>query len=128
MHALVPLLAAALVGQAGPSKKVDIVSVTGCLRQSTPNADRGRDPGGIWTLEAATDPVVSIANAPPAKDIPATPPIGTNTFRLIGVSEFNLAAHKGHTVIVKGLFIKAEPISRVNITSVTMVAPTCASK
>jgi hypothetical protein len=76
-------------------------------------------------LTAATDPVASSANAPAAKDVPATPPAGRNQFRLIGVSEFNLPAHKGHTVIVKGLFIKATPVSRLNVTSVTMVAAAC---
>jgi hypothetical protein len=96
--------------------KVDIVSVTGCLRETAPNS---------WTLTAATDPVPSIANAPPAKDIPATPPAGKQTFRLIGVSEFNLPAYRGQTVIIKGLFIKAAPMSRVNMTSVTAVAPSC---
>jgi len=69
--------------------------------------------------------VPSIANAPAAKDIPSTPPIGKNTFRLIGVSEFNLPAHRDHTVIIKGLFIKAAPMSRVNMTSVTTVSPSC---
>ena len=48
-------------------------------------------------------------------------------YRLIGVSEFDLPAHKGHTVLVKGLFIKATPVSRVNITSVTMVSTACAA-
>jgi hypothetical protein len=109
-------LTAAAVAQT-PSQKVDLVSVTGCLREATPNT---------WTLESATDPVPSNANAPPAKDIPSTPPVGKNQYRLIGVSEFNLTSHRGHTVIIKGLFIKATPVSRVNMTSVTMVAATCA--
>jgi hypothetical protein len=110
------VLLAALLAQASPSQKVDIVSVTGCLKEPAP---------GTWTLTSATDPAPSSANAPPAKDIPSAPPAGTNEFRLIGVSEFNLPAHKDHTVIVKGLYIKATPTSRVNITSVTMVAPSC---
>ena len=113
---MLAVAALALILQSPPSKKVDIVSVTGCLRESAPNT---------WTLENATDPVPSIANAPPAKDIPATPPVGKNSYRLIGVSEFNLPAHKGHSVIIKGLFIKATPMSRVNVTSVTMVAASC---
>lgn len=103
-------------GQGPPDKKIEIVSVTGCLREATPSN---------WTLENATDPVPSVANAPPAKEIPSTPPVGKNSYRLIGVSEFNLPAHKGHTVIIKGLFIKAAPLSRVNVTSVTMVAASC---
>ena len=112
------LAAVALVAQATPSPKVEIVSVTGCLREAAPNT---------WTLVNATDPVASNANAPQPKDVPATPPVGKNEFRLIGVFEFNLPAHKDHTVIVKGLLIKATPTSRVNMTSVTTIAPSCAS-
>jgi hypothetical protein len=110
------LLLTALAGQATPSPKVDIVSVSGCLKETTPNT---------WTLVNATDPVPSSANAPPAKEIPATPPVGRNQFRLIGVTEFNLPAHRDHAVTVKGLYIKASPMSRLNITSVTSLAPTC---
>ena len=110
------LTLAAGQASAAPPRKVEIVSVTGCLREASP---------GTWTIENATDPVPSIANAPPARDVPAVPPVGKNSFRLIGVSEFNLPAHKGHTVIIKGLFIQASPMSRVNMTSVTMVAASC---
>jgi hypothetical protein len=98
-------------------QKVDIVSVTGCLKETTPNA---------WTLANATDPIPSSANAPPAAEVPKTvPPPGRNQFRLIGVSEFNLPQHRDHTVILKGLLIKATPVSRLNITSVTTVVPSC---
>ena len=90
--------------------------MTGCLKEATPSH---------WTVTGATDPVPSSANAPPAKEIPATPPAGKNVFALIGVSEFNLPAHRDHTVIIKGLFIKATPMSRVNMTSVTTMSPAC---
>jgi hypothetical protein len=115
-HMLIALLAAVFLQASPPSKKVDIVSVTGCLREPAP---------GNWVLTAATDPAPSSANAPAVKDVPTTPPAGRNQFRLIGVSEFNLPAHRGHTVLVKGLHIKATPVSRLNITSVTMVAASC---
>jgi hypothetical protein len=101
--------------QQAPSQKVDIVSVTGCLKEPVANT---------WMLVNATDPVPSVANAPPAKDIPAVPPAGKNEFRLIGVSEFNLPQHKDHVVVVKGLHIRASP-PRLNITSVTPLAPSC---
>jgi hypothetical protein len=104
-------------GSAKAPNKVEIVSVTGCLKETAP---------GEWTLASATDPVPSSANAPAAKDIPVAPPSGRNVFKLIGVSEFNLPAHRDHTVVVKGLFIKATPVSRLNITSVTIVSPSCA--
>jgi hypothetical protein len=96
---------------------VEIVSVIGCLKEATPNN---------WTLTSATDPAPSSANAPAAKEIPAAPPAGSNAFKLIGISEFNLPAHRDHTVLLKGLFIKATPMSRLNVTSVTMVSPSCA--
>jgi hypothetical protein len=112
------VLLAALAAQAQPSAKVDIVSVSGCLKEAAPNT---------WMLTAATDPAPSSANAPQPKDIPQTPPVGKNEFRLIGVSEFNLPAHKDHAVIVKGLLIKATPANRLNITSVTTLAPACAA-
>ena len=110
------LFALALWQAAPAPKKIEIVSVTGCLKEAAPNT---------WTLTAATDPVPSSANAPPAKDIPARAPAGRNTFSLIGVSEFNLPAHRDHTVVIKGLFITAAPMSRLNMTSVTMVSPSC---
>jgi hypothetical protein len=100
-------------------KKVEIVSVTGCLREATP---------GNWTLTNATEPVPSSANAPQLKEIPSVPQLGKGEFSLIGVSEFNLPPHKGHTVIVKGLHIKAtgaRGVSRLNITSVTTVSASC---
>jgi hypothetical protein len=118
MMTLLFVLAAAVSQAAPPSAKVDIVSVTGCLKEAAPNN---------WTLTGATEPVPSSANAPAAKEVPAAPPAGKNTFRLIGVSEFNLPAHRDHAVIIKGLLIKANPLSRLNVTSVTMVAPSCAA-
>jgi hypothetical protein len=114
MNTWAVLLGVAL--QTAPSAKIDIVSVTGCLKESAPNA---------WTLVNATDPAPSNANAPQPKDIPATPPAGKNEFRLIGVSEFNMPSHKDHAVMVKGLLIKATPTSRVNVTSVTTISPSC---
>ena len=71
-----------LVAGAG-HKKVEIVSVTGCLREQGANT---------WMLVAATDPVPSLANQAQGDDIPKAPPAGKNTFRLIGISEFNLPA------------------------------------
>lgn len=106
------------VGGQTPTGKVPIVAVAGCV------AEQGTD---TWMLTGATDPEPSIANAPPAGQPYKGPTSGKNQFRLIGVSEFDLPAHKGHTVLVKGLFIKAEPVSRLNVTSVTMLSTTCAA-
>ncbi len=112
------ILLALLAVQPVPSPKVAIVSVTGCLRETAPNT---------WMLVDATDPVPSIANAPPANEIPNVPPAGNHEFKLIGVSEFNLPQHKDHAVIVKGLHIQASP-PRLNITSVTTISASCAKR
>jgi len=115
--ALIAVTTGAARAQApAPVQKVQIVAVTGCLAEQ----------GAAWSLTNATDPVPSIANGPAAGDAIKGPTSGTASYRLIGVSEFDLPAHKGHTVLVKGLLIKATPVSRVNVTSVTMVSPTCA--
>lgn len=111
------LIALLLVGlaQAPATKKVEIVSVTGCLREQ----------GANWMLVAATEPTPSVANQAAGTDLPATPPPGKNTFRLIGVSEFNLPQMKDRTVVIRGLFIK-DKVSRINVTSAVEAVAACA--
>lgn len=104
-----------LLVQAPASKKVEIVSVTGCLREQANNT---------WLLVAATDPVPSIANQAQGDDIPKTAPAGKNTFRLIGVSEFNFPQHRDHTMVIRGLLIK-DKVSRINVTSAVEAVPSC---
>ena len=104
-----------LFAQAPAAKKVDIVSVTGCLREQGIN----------WMLVAATEPVPSVANQAQGQDIPTTPPAGKNTFRLIGVSEFSLPAMKDKTVVIRGLLIK-DKVSRINMTSAVEAVASCA--
>lgn len=111
-------LAPALVAGAQPAPdKVPIVAVVGCLAEQ---------PAGTWTLTSATEPAPSVANAPPAGTPMTGPTSGKHSFSLIGVSEFDLPSYKGHTVLVKGLLVKAAPMSRVNVTSVTRVTSSCA--
>jgi hypothetical protein len=98
-----------------PTKRVDIVSVTGCLREQGTN----------WMLLAATEPVPSVANQPQAAELPTAPPNGKNTFRLIGTSEFNLPQMKDRTVVIRGLLIK-DKVSRINVTSAVEAVATCA--
>lgn len=105
-------------GAAHGQNTVDIVKVVGCLREQGT---------GNWMLVVATEPEASSANAPPRSEVPKEAPAGKNTFKLIGVGEFNLPAYKDHTVLVKALYIKDTPLSRLNITSVTDALPACAS-
>ena len=114
MNSFIALVAIAIL-QAPTTKKIDIVSVTGCLREQGTN----------WMLVAATEPTASVANQAQGADIPATPPAGKNTFRLIGVSEFNLPQMKDRTVVIRGLFIK-DKVSRINVTSAVEAVASCA--
>ena len=104
-----------LLIQAPSTKKVEIVSVTGCLREQ----------GNNWMLVAATDPVPSLANQAQSDDIPKAPPPGKNSFRLIGISEFNLPQMRDRTVVIRGLFIK-DKVSRINVTSAVEAVASCA--
>ena len=111
--------AALLIGlfvQAPPAKKVEIVSVTGCLREQG---------ASNWMLVAATDPVPSVGNQAQGDDIPKTPPAGKNSFRLIGVSEFNFPQHRDRTMVIRGLLIK-DKVSRINVTSAVEAVAACA--
>jgi hypothetical protein len=119
---VVSFLAAIAPGsvQTGAPKgdKIEPVAVAGCLKEAKP---------GVWMLVNAGDPVPSTANAPSSKELAAIPKGGKNEFQLIGVSVFDLPAHRDHFVVVKGLPIKAAPARRLNITSVTMVSSSCIS-
>lgn len=110
--ALIVLLAAA---QAPAPKTVEIVSVTGCLREQSPN---------VWMLVAATEPVPSVANQAPPEEVPKTAPAGTQRFHLIGISEFNFPQHRDRTMVIRGLFIK-DKVSRINVTSAVEAVPSC---
>lgn len=115
------LLMAGTIGTAAAqepaSSRVPVVAVAGCVAQD----------GTAYALRSATDPTPSIANGLPAGEVYKGPTVGPNTFQLIGTSEFDMPAHVGHTVLIKGLLIKASPTSRLNVTSVSRLATSCAS-
>ena len=115
LHAIL-VLSLAAAAQA-PARKVEIVSVTGCLREQGANN---------WMVVAATEPAPSVANQAPPDEIPKTPPDGKNAFKLIGVGEFGLPTLRDRTVVVRGLFIKAAPAARINMTSIVEAVATCA--
>ena len=101
MSVLVRSVVESIAGQettGGTAAKVPIVGTTGCLAQV---ADGG------WRLANATDTVVEPLrrrrrlnndNAPATPVAPEKPArmSGPNNYMLIGVDEFNPAAHKGH--------------------------------
>ena len=118
----VALIALATTDSAGatqtpkPPEKIDPVAVVGCLKDGA---------GGSWRLVDASDPQPSTANAPTPKELAALDKPGRNEFQLVGISIFNLPAHRNHWVVVKGLPISATPVNRLNVTSVTMKAESC---
>lgn len=113
-------LALAVQATPAPTGKAEIVVVGGCLRETAPDS---------WMLVNASDPVTSAtANAPSVKEAATIAKAGKNEFRLTGVTVFNLPAHRGHNVLVKGLLNKATPVSRLNMTALTMVSAECPAK
>jgi hypothetical protein len=116
--AIVSAAGVGLLAQAPPAK-ADIVMVAGCLKEL---------PAGTWRVVNALEPKPSNAVAPPASELPPMPVVGTREFQLIGVSIFDLPGYRDQTVAVKGLLIPASPISRLNITSIVRIAPTCATR
>jgi hypothetical protein len=118
-----------LAAQAQPPQKVDkvsVVTVTGCLTQG---------PNDSWMLTNATEPVAARGRGAAAATTTdtrsaaggaASVTTGKNRFKLIGILELNVPAHKGHTVTVRGLLINAQPEKRINLTSVQMVSENCA--
>ncbi len=108
-------VAAAVTAGGAQSSRMPISQVVGCLTQS---AD------GTFLLTDATEPVATGGKG--AKEPDAATPLGKRKIRLIGtVEEFGAAAHKGHKVRVRGLFIAASPDARLNITSLRQLATTC---
>ncbi len=95
------------------------VEVVGCLTA---------DVGNMWTLTSATDPISVPMNSATPKlptDLGAKA-LGASTFRLLDAMAYKPEAHKGHRMYVRGLLIKLPTEQRMTISSMEMVAPTCA--
>jgi len=95
-----------------------VVQVVGCL---------AKGPNNTWVLNNTSEPVLS-------KDQPSTPeelkaaearPIGTQTFRLVSVNSFKPELHSGQKMEVRGLLYREAEDSRLNVTSLQMVASNC---
>ena len=119
------LFVAAAVGVAhaqgrrgGSPDQMPIVEVVGCLSQT----------GTSWMLANATEPASTQSSftTPDALKAAAEKPLGTQQYRLLGTSPFSPDRHKGHKMAIKGLLIKSDSESRINVTSLQMLAETCA--
>jgi mono/diheme cytochrome c family protein len=104
---------------AGP-QNFTLVQVVGCLTQ---------DSDSRWTLARTSQPIVTKDDAasPAALGAAASRPLGTQTFRLLSVNpSYQVDAHKGHKVEARGLLYREDQYGELNLTSLQMVAPTCA--
>jgi hypothetical protein len=118
------LIAAAVAGAHAQGRRgaspdqMPIVEVVGCLSQA----------GATWMLANATDPATSTTSTttPEAIKAAADKPLGTQQYQLLGTSPFSPDRHKGHKMVIKGLLIKSGGESRINVTSLQMLAETCA--
>ena len=101
----------------GPND-VPIVEVIGCLAQG---------PGTAWRVTSATEPVKATVGFSKPEELKAAEgkPLGTLQFRLLGLTEFAPADHKGNKVVVKGLWIKDAADPRLNVTSLMTASAPC---
>ena len=128
--------------QARRTPQVEMVQAVGCVEQRI---------GKSWWLTQASEPEVSppgVFNQVQVDAVLAALALGTRDFELVGVAEFldaeGLLAtgnradftspdqvnatgelRQGRTVLVKGLLIEADGVSRVNLTTVVGLAERC---
>jgi mono/diheme cytochrome c family protein len=107
-------------GRAAPAgaAKLKLVEAVGCLVRSESQA---------WMLHRASSPVVTTGQSTSAAELrqSATIPLGSQTYRLLGVDEFGPQRAGAHKVAVKGVLIKDANDSRLNVTSLQTVAGAC---
>ncbi len=96
---------------------IELRTVVGCVARA----------GDTWILEHATsgEPSSRAFTSREELDASRTLPLGTLTYRLLGVGEFDVDAHVGHKVQAKGLRVSAGGELRLNVTSFQHLAPTC---
>ena len=108
-----------MVPRGGPSapRSGALVQVIGCLQENGP---------GKWGLTESTEPQVTTLDPVSAEDTQslAAAAAGAQTIELLSVFP-SPAAMRQHKVLVKGLLIKTDASTRVNVTSVLSLAPAC---
>lgn len=110
-----------VIGKDGPEPVPDfsLVRVVGCL--TTNPSD------GAWMLTHSTDPVRT-GNPQPAtgeREAAEAWPLGPRTYRLLVSAAYGPGPLKGHKVEVRGFLIRRPIESRLNITSLETLDPSC---
>jgi hypothetical protein len=104
-----------------PVPNLTLVRVTGCVSQPTPTT---------WAVVEASDPVramnpelLSVAELDAAKV--AAP--GKNSFRLNQIDYIDkpMTDFKGRAVAIKGIFVRADNGTRINLMTMEIIAATC---
>ena len=98
-----------------------LVQLVGCLEPAA---------NGRWLLTRTTDPVAVKEDSTTATSIRAAEasPLGSGKFDLVSVSRaYQAEAHRGHKMEACGLLYRDSAYSEINLTSLTMVSPTCAN-
>ena len=98
-----------------------LVQLVGCLEPAA---------NGRWQLTRTTDPVAVKEDSTTATSIRAAEasPLGSGKFDLVSVSRaYQAEAHRGHKMEACGLLYRDSAYSEINLTSLTMVSPTCAN-
>jgi cytochrome c5 len=105
-------------GAAASMPNFAIVQVVGCLAKGA---------GDGWTLTHAGKPAKQ-ASPFPAKAAPVSDrPLGDDTFLLTSMKGFGPAEQVGHKVEAVGLIYRAPGDSRLDVTSLRSLGPTCGS-
>ncbi len=102
----------------GP-QALPIVETVGCLVEG---ANR------TWTLTRAAEPVRAAHpgfSRPEEVKAAEGRNLGSKQIRLIGMTEMNPGPHRGHKVLIKGLFIKDANGERINVTSLKTAGDSC---
>lgn len=110
-----------MVGKSGPEPVPDfsLIRVVGCLTQNQSD--------NTWMLTHASDPARTGDPQPAVADREAAGqiPLGSVTFRLLVSAAYSPAQYTGHRVEVRGFLIRRQPESRINITSLETLNPSC---
>ena len=99
---------------------IPIVETVGCLAEG---------PNRAWTLTNAVEPARAARGGfsrPEEVKAAEGRGLGSQQWRLIGMTEMNPGPHRGRKVLVKGLLIKDAAGQRINVTSLKTVGEACA--
>ena len=98
---------------------LEIAEVVGCLEA---------DAGDKWVVTHGSKPAASAAQSTTSAAVTQAEarPLGDQRYRLLGVSVFNPASHRGEKVAVKGIRIEDSSEIRINVTSLQKLATSCA--